>query len=98
MRGRESAQPLAEGLQMLLSQNGRRHQYGNLLAVHHGLERRAKRPVRFLPYPTSPTTTHLVHRPVRLHVVLDLEKRPQLVRRLYIGKRRFHLHAARGCP
>ena len=32
---------LAENVEMLLREHGRRHEHGDLFAVHHGLERRA---------------------------------------------------------
>ena len=90
---RERRQPLAECLEVLLRQHRRRHQHSRLLRVHHGLEGRADRHLR-LPV-ADVAADQPVHRPRRLHVLLDRRDRRQLVGRLDVRERRLELHLPR---
>ena len=82
---REVLQPLAEHMEVLLGEHRCRGQHRNLLAAHRGFERRAQRELGLAE--TDVTAQQPVHRPVGLHVCLDLAQRRDLVRRLLIWKR-----------
>ena len=98
-RGQESTEHLhpdrirgeavAEGLAVLLGQEGGRHQHGRLTSVLHGLERGSDRHLRLA---EAHVAAHqAVHRHGALHVRLDVLDGLQLVRRLLVGKGLFHL-------
>ena len=88
-RDREVGQALAEGVVVLLRQHGRRHEHGDLLAVHDRLERRADRHLRLAEADVA--ADQAVHRPRRFHVALDVADRLELVRRLDVGEGRLEL-------
>ena len=70
---------LAERVEMLLRQHRRRHQHGNLLAAHHGLERGANGHFRLAEADVAANQT--VHRFGAFHVGLRLADGAKLVRR-----------------
>ena len=77
---RELREPLGEGLEVLVGQQRRRHQDGDLLAVLHRLERR---PDRDLGLPVADVAADdPVHRDRLHHVGLDLVDGAELVGRL----------------
>ena len=79
-RHRELREPLGEGLEVLVGQQRRRHQDGDLLAVLHRLERR---PDRDLGLPVADVAADdPVHRDRLHHVGLDLVDGAELVGRL----------------
>ena len=76
---RERREPLAQGLQVLRRQHGRRRQEGHLLAFHHRLEGRAHRDLGLAVADVA--AEQPVHRRGRFHVALDVGDRGRLVRR-----------------
>ena len=86
---REVLQALAKNVEVLLREHGGGCQQRDLLATHGRLERGAQRELG-LAKPDVPAQQS-VHRPVRLHVRLDLGERGDLVRRLFIRKGRLEL-------
>src|SRR5450756_1185136 len=76
----EVGEPLGERGEVLLREQRRRHEYGNLLAVHHRLERRPDGDLGLAVADVS--ADHPVHRDRRLHVGLDFVDGLQLVDRL----------------
>ena len=82
---RESGEPLGERLHVLLHEQRRGHEYGDLLAV---LDRLEGSPNRDLGLAIAHIATDQpVHRHRLLHVALDLVDARQLVRRLDIRER-----------
>ena len=86
---RERREPLRERGEVLPCQHGRRHEDRDLLAVLGRLERGPQRHLGL-------AVAHVahdqpVHRLAGLHVDLDLDGGPQLVRRLLVRERRLHL-------
>ena len=77
--------PLAEGREVLLDEQRRRHQDRDLHAVLNGLERRAHRDLRLTVADVA--ADQPVHRHRALHVGLDLVDGRELVARLHVGKR-----------
>ncbi len=69
---------------MLLGEDRRRREDGDLLAVHHGLERRAQRNLRFAVAHVA--AEQAIHRQVALHVALDLLRGLKLVGRFVVGE------------
>ncbi len=91
---RELAHPLGERVVVLLGQQRRRHQDGDLLAVLHRLERR---PYRDLGLAVADVAADQpVHRDRLLHVGLDLLDRGELVRRLGVREGVLQLALPRG--
>ena len=86
-------EPLAEGLEVLLREHGRRHEHRDLLAVLHRLERGAHRDLGLAVADVADDET--VHRPRALHVALAVVDRRELVRRLGEGERVLHLDLPR---
>jgi len=82
----EVAVALAEGIPVLLRENGRRHEHQRLLAVQCGRERCADRDLRFAEADVS--TDQAVHGPRRLEILLDGLDRSGLVRGLTVRERR----------
>ena len=85
----QAGEALLEGVVVLLRQHGRRHEDGDLVAVHHRLEGGAHRDLRLAEADVA--ADQAVHRPRRLHVGLDLADRGELVGRLDVRERRFEL-------
>ena len=83
---REVAVPLAEGVPVLLREDGRRDEHQRLLAVQRRCERGADRDLRLPEAHVSADET--VHRPRSLEVLLDRLDRGRLVRGLAIRERR----------
>ena len=83
-RHRELQVTVREGLQVLLHQQGCRHEHGHLLAVLHGLEGRPHRDLGLAVADIA--ADEPVHGDLALHVGLDLVDRGQLVGRLDIGE------------
>ena len=79
-RDRERRQPPLEGEQVLLGQDGRRHEDGHLLAVLDRLERGAQRDLGLAVADVADDQP--VHRPPAEHVGLDLLDAARLVGRL----------------
>ena len=86
---RELAQPLAEDVEVLLGEHCRRREQGDLLSAHRRLERRAQGKLGLAEPDVA--TKQPVHRPVGLHVRLDLRQRRDLVGSLFIRKGRLEL-------
>ena len=82
---RELRHPLAEGLDVLVGEQRRRHQNGHLLAVLHRLERGAHRDLGLAV--ADITADHPVHRHRLFHVRLYLVDRRELVGSLDVGER-----------
>ena len=82
-------QPFEEDVVMLLRQDGSGHQYGDLLAVHHRLERRAERDLGLAV--ADVPRDQPVHRLGCLHVTLDVLDGQPLVGRLLKFERRLQL-------
>src|SRR5205085_12529678 len=70
---------LPEHLKMLLSENSRRREHGDLFAVHNGLECRAHSDFSFAE--TNIATDQAIHRSRTFHVDLRIDDRPHLIRR-----------------
>ena len=70
---REAGKPLAQRLQMLEREHGRWREKGDLLAVHHRLERGAHRDFGLAVAHVA--AQQPVHRRRRLHVLLDVGNR-----------------------
>src|SRR2546428_30867 len=81
--------PLEEAVVMLLRQDGGGHQSGDLLAVHHRLERRAERDLGLAVADVA--RDQPVHRLGCLHVTLDVLDGQPLVGRLLKFERRLQL-------
>ncbi len=82
-------EPARKRLEVLLGEDGRRHQHRHLRAVGDGLERRAHRDLRL---PVAHVAAHqAVHRLRPLHVELDLSERGELVGRLDVRERSLEL-------
>ncbi len=81
---RELRVPLAEGPEVLLHQQGRGDQHGDLLAVLDGLEGGADRDLRLAVAHVAADQT--VHGDRLLHVLLDLGDGGELVRGLGVGE------------
>ena len=79
---RELRVALGEGAEVLLHQQGGRHQDGDLLAVLHRLEGGADRDLRLAVADVA--ADQAVHRDRLLHVLLDLGDGGQLVGRLRV--------------
>ena len=79
---RKVGQPLDEGAAVLLGQNRRRHQHGDLLAALHRLERGAHRDLGLAVADVAHQQP--VHRARPLHVALDLLGRLPLVGRVLV--------------
>ncbi len=88
-RHREPGHPVAEGLQMLVGQQGGGHQHGDLFAVLNRFERRAHRDLGLAVADVA--ADHPVHRHRLLHVGLDLGDRGELVNGLGEAERVLHL-------
>ena len=86
---REAGEPLAEGVEVLLREHGRRHEHGDLLAVHHGLERGAQGDLGLAVADVA--ADQAVHRARVLHVALDVVNGAELVGRLDVRERRLEL-------
>ena len=81
--------PLAEGLVMLLGQHRGRREHGDLLAVHHRLERGADRHLRLAEADIA--ADEPVHRALGFHVGLGRGDRGKLVGGFLVQKRVFKL-------
>ena len=81
---REGIEPLQEGLEVLLNQQGGRAQHRHLEPVGHGLEGSPQRHLRL----SEPDIAEHepVHRGGGLHVLLDIMDSPYLVAGLLVGK------------
>ena len=90
----KAREALGEGLEVLLDQQGRRHQHRDLLAVLDRLERGAHRDLGLAEADVA--REQPVHRDRLLHVGLDLIDRLQLVGRLGERERLFELALPRG--
>ena len=90
----ESREPLAEGLEVLPHEQGRRHEHRDLLAVLDGLECGAHRDLGLAEADVA--REQAVHRDRPLHVGLDLVDRLQLVGRLGERERLLELVLPRG--
>ncbi len=86
---REPGHPLGEGLQVLVGQQGRRHQHRHLFAVLYRLERCPHGDLGLAV--ADVTADHPVHRDRLLHVRLDLGDRRHLVDGLGESERVLHL-------
>ena len=75
----------AERVEMLLRQNGRRHQHGNLLAAHHGFERGANGDFGLAK--TDVAANQTVHRLGAFHVGFRFADGAKLVRRFLENER-----------
>ena len=93
-RHREGAHPLGERREVLLHEQRRRHQDGDLLAVLDGLERRAHRDLGLAVADVA--ADQPVHRHGPAHVGLDLLDRGQLVGGLVEGEGVLELALPRG--
>ena len=83
-RHRERGVALGERRHMLLDQQRRRHEHGDLLAVLHRLERGPDRDLGLAV--ADVTADQPVHRHRPFHVVLDLVDGAELVRGLHVGE------------
>ena len=72
---------------MLLREHGRRHEHGDLFAVHHGLERGADGDFRFAKADVA--ANQAVHRLGFFHVRFGLGNRGDLVRRFLVNEGAF---------
>ena len=79
---------LAEGAEVLLGEDRRRHQHHHLLAVGGGLDRGPQRHLGLAEADVA--ADQPVHRPLGLHVALDRLDRLQLVGGLAVGEGRLH--------
>ncbi len=86
---REIGQALAERAQVLVGENRRRDENGDLPTRLHGLERGAHRDLRLAVAHVADEQP--VHRPRGLHVGLHLHRRGPLVRRVLEEERRLEL-------
>ena len=91
---RELRVALGEGLEVLLDEQRRRHEHGDLLAVLHRLERRPHRDLGLAVADVA--ADQAVHRDGPLHVGLDLVDGAQLVGRLDVGEGVLELALPRG--
>ena len=82
---REAGEPLLERAQVLERQHGRRREERDLLAVHHGLERRAHRDFGLAVADVA--AEQAIHRRRRLHVARDVGDRGLLIRRQVVLER-----------
>jgi hypothetical protein len=87
---RKICEPFGESPAVLHTQNGRRRQYGNLLAVLYCLERRTHGKLGLAVADVAAEQS--VHHDRLLHVGLDLPGRRGLVGRLLIGKGFLEFH------
>ena len=85
---RQVGEPLAEGAEVLLGEDRRRHQHHHLLAVGGGLDRGAQRDLGLAEADVA--ADQPVHRPLRLHVALDRLDRFELVGGLAVGEGGLH--------
>ncbi len=94
---RQAGEALLEGVVVLLRQDGGRHEDGDLVAVHHGLEGGAHGHLRLAEAHVA--ADQAVHRARRLHVGLHGVDRGDLVGRLDITEGGFELLLPRrvGC-
>ena len=83
-------EPLAEGAEVLLGEDRRRHQHHHLLAVGGGLDRGAQGDLGLAEADVA--ADQPVHRPLPLHVALHRLDRLQLVGGLAVGERGLHRH------
>ena len=91
---REAGVALGERRQVLVDQQGRRHEHGDLLAVLHRLEGGAHRDLGLAVADVA--ADDAVHRDGLLHVRLDLVDRTELVGRLVVGEGVLELALPRG--
>ena len=91
---RELRHPVGERLDVLVREQRRRDEDGDLLAVLHRLERRAHRDLGLAVADVA--ADDAVHRQRLLHVGLDLVDRRELVGRLDVGERVLELALPRG--
>ena len=91
----EGREALAERDEVLLGEQRGGHQHRDLLALHHGLERRAQRDLRLAEPDVA--ADQAVHRLRPLHVALDLVDRRQLVAGLLVRERVLQLLPATAC-
>ncbi len=80
---------------MLLGQDGRRHEDGDLLTPVDRLERRADRHLGFAIADVA--TDQAIHRPVLRHVFLDRIDRRKLVGRFLVGEALPRIRPSSGC-
>ena len=85
---REVGEALAEGAEVLLGEDRRRHQDHHLLAVGGGLDRGPQRHLGLAEADVA--ADQAVHRPLGLHVALDRLDRLQLVGGLAVGEGGLH--------
>ncbi len=85
----EAGEALAEGVEVLLGQDRRRHEHGDLLAVHDGLEGGAHGDLRLAVADVA--ADEAVHRADVLHVALDVVDGAELVGGLDVGERGLEL-------
>ena len=78
---------LAKSVEMLLRQNGRRHEDGDLFAAHHGFERRADGDLGFAKADIA--ANQPVHRLGRFHVLFGFTDGAHLVGRFLVDERAF---------
>ena len=86
---RELGEPLAEGAEVLLGEDRRRHQHHHLLALGGRLVRGAQRDLGLAVADVA--ADQPVHRPLGLHVGLDRLDRVDLVGGLAVGERALEL-------
>ena len=86
---REIGQPFGERAEMLVGEDRRRHEHGNLPSDLHRLERRAHGD--FSLAVADVADEQAIHRPRALHVALHLRRRGALVGRVLEEKRRLEL-------
>ena len=85
----ERREPRAQRLEMLQREHRRRREHGDLLAVHHGLERGAHRDLRLA---EADVAAHqAIHGDRRLHVALDVLDGAGLIGRELVGERELEL-------
>jgi len=81
---REWCQAAGERVEVLLGQDGGRHQHGDLLAVHHSLEGGPQRNLGLAVAHIA--ADQAIHRLLAFHISLDFGDGPELVFRLDIGE------------
>gem|GEM_PF-2882498 len=86
---RERHQAFLEAFEVLLREDGGRHQHGDLLAVHHRLERGADGDLGLAVADVA--ADQAIHRLGRFHVAFDLVNGTLLVRGLGVGEGRLEL-------
>ena len=85
----EALESIAQRLQMLEREHRRRREHGDLLAVHHRLERGAHGDFRLAVADVA--AQQAIHRRRRFHIVLDLGDRRGLIDRQLVRERRLEL-------